>query len=176
MLSGLRLLLVGFVFAVAACANPPVQNVTDAPLGFPPETSLEQVQQAILMAGVKRDWKMRVIKPGLILANHSRSNHYASVEISFTTQTFSIAYNDSVALQYDGESIHPTYNRWIDFLQQDIQEAARNFTQTSGSGPGTVGGPAPQTGEPPVSEAAPGTEAAPAATSPAAEASPQPLQ
>ena len=122
-------LLAIFVLAlgVAACQHPQVYNVEQAPLNAPASASLKQIQQAILSAGTKRGWMMRVAEPGHIVATHSRGSHSATVDVFFNTQTYSITYNASTDLDYDGERIHGTYNRWVEYLKQDIALAMQTI-------------------------------------------------
>jgi hypothetical protein len=115
-----RILMALAVAGLAACSNPDVYNVESAPFNARETATLDDVQRAILFAGAKRDWKMTVVDPGHILATHTRSGHSATVDIRFDTQTYSISYKDSQYLQYDGATVHPTYNRWIQYLQEDI--------------------------------------------------------
>ena len=111
----------------AACQQPQVYNVEQAPLNAPSSASLKQIQQAILVAGTKRGWMMRVAEPGHIVATHSRGSHSATVDVFFDTKTYSIVYNSSTDLDYDGERIHGTYNRWVEYLKQDIALAMQTI-------------------------------------------------
>lgn len=150
---GLIALAVGAALLLGACENPQVNNVVDEPLGAPPGVTLDQVRQAIMYAGAKRGWQMRPEGPGKILASHDRQGHAATVEILYNTTTFSISYADSQNLQYDNGTVHPTYNRWVTFLEQDIQSYASALTPADASGTGTT--PA----APPTAETTPTTPA-----------------
>jgi hypothetical protein len=105
---------------VAACQHPEVVNVDRAPLNAPPSATLNDIERAILNAGTKRGWLMRAEAPGHIVATHSRGSHSATVDIFFDTQTYSIMYKDSANLDYGDGRIHGTYNRWVEYLKQDI--------------------------------------------------------
>lgn len=135
---------VGATLLLGACQNPPVNNVIDAPLGAPEGVTLDQVRQAIMFAGNKRGWQMRQDVPGKIIATHQRSGHMAVIDILYTTTTFSIVYFDSANLQYKAstDTVHPTYNRWVDFLAQDIQANAAVLATDVGPTPGTAPSPA----------------------------------
>jgi hypothetical protein len=104
----------------AACQHPEVVNVDRAPLNAPASASLKDVERAILSAGTKRAWVMRVEAPGHIVAAHTRGAHSATVDIFFNTETYSIVYKDSSNLDYENGRIHGTYNRWVEYLKQDI--------------------------------------------------------
>lgn len=129
MLKALRLLLVCLVIGASACAsNPQVYNVANASTTAPESATLKQIQQAILVAGTKRNWVMRAVEPGYIVATHSRGSHSATVDIRFDTKTFSITYQDSANLDYTGATIHSTYNRWVQYLERDIQLAMQTIS------------------------------------------------
>lgn len=128
---------------LGACQNQPISNVVDAPLGAPEGVTLDQVRQAIMFAGNKRGWTMRQEVPGRITATHQRSGHMAIVDVLYTTTTFSIVYYQSSELHYNSkeQSIHPTYNRWVEFLAQDIQANAAVLATDVGTHPATGAAP-----------------------------------
>ncbi|HYN38400.1 MAG TPA: hypothetical protein VES39_04020, partial [Rhodospirillales bacterium] len=41
-------------------------------------------------------------------------------DVFFTSETYSIIYNDSRDLDFENGRIHGTYNRWVEYLKQDI--------------------------------------------------------
>jgi hypothetical protein len=126
-MSPIRLALFATAVALlAACQNPPIHNVEKVEFATPPSVSLDDVQRAILLAGARRGWDMTPVAPGRLMATHSRSGHTATVDIAFDTHQYSIQYVSSALLQSkDDGTIHPTYNRWIQFLQNDIDNNLR---------------------------------------------------
>lgn len=48
----------------------------------------------------------------------------AKIKVLFNTSTFTIEHLESTNLDYDGsdQSIHPTYNKWIQKLEHDIRK------------------------------------------------------
>lgn len=136
---GLIAAALSVALVLAACQNPPVNNIVDMPLDAPPGVTLDQVRQAIMFAGNKRGWQMRQEVPGKIMASHQRSGHMAVVDILYTTTTLSILYYESASLQFDAKdnTVHPTYNRWVDFLVKDIQANAAALASDSGTGSDT---------------------------------------
>jgi hypothetical protein len=117
------LLLVAAVLLIAACQNPPIHNAENVPITVPETVTLADVQRAIVLAGAQRGWHMTPVAPGELVATHTRSGHTATIAITFDTHAYSIRYASTVALQDRGTgTIHPTYNRWIQFLESDINQ------------------------------------------------------
>jgi len=121
------LLLLGIaVILVAGCRAGPINNVTDAAITpvLGNEPSLDQVTRAIVAAGTKPKpaWNMRVVEPGHILATLHIRSHTATVDIKYTTKSYTITYNTSTNLNYnpDDNTIHSNYNGWIQNLNSAI--------------------------------------------------------
>lgn len=82
-----------------------------------------QVEKAILTAGAKRNWQMKVVSPGLIRGDLTVRTHQASIDIRYNEHDFSIAYVSSSGLGDDGKgNIHRSYNKWITLLDRTIQK------------------------------------------------------
>lgn len=80
-----------------------------------------QVKNAILKAGVQRQWIMSEAGPGVIKARQQTRDHVAEVNITYTATSYDINYDSSLNLQASGGKIHKTYNRWVHNLDKDIQ-------------------------------------------------------
>ena len=95
----------------------PVQTASGKPL------TLEQVQKAIIDAGIKQTWIMTPIKPGQMLGEYNVQSHQIHVLIPYTTKNYSILYKDSSNLRYDPEkrTIHVNYAKWIERLDNEIK-------------------------------------------------------
>lgn len=120
------LLMTVLIFALAlslgGCKKSPVLNVHDA---YIPKTSTQQlnmaqIEKAIVEAGAGRGWVMSVVEPGQIIGTLNIRSHQARVLITYDEKTYNIDYKDSVNLKYDGQKIHQNYNRWIQYLERDI--------------------------------------------------------
>lgn len=81
----------------------------------------EQVKQAILSAGMGRNWIMTAAGPGVINATQKARDHSATVRINYSEREYSIHYVSSVNLMASGGEIHRTYNNWVNNLDNDIQ-------------------------------------------------------
>ncbi|HLB16709.1 MAG TPA: hypothetical protein VJM14_17415 [Burkholderiales bacterium] len=111
-------------FAAAALVGcTPVYNVKDAPIvtagGAP--ASLTDIQRAIERAGAAFGWRMHPVRPGLIVATLQTRSYTAVVDITYDANAYSITYNNSANLNYDGTNIHRTYNGWVQNLDRVIR-------------------------------------------------------
>lgn len=112
--------------ALAGCRAAPIYNATDIVYPSPAERALtlDDYRGAIIRAGAKRGWTFNEEAPGHLVGTVSvRAKHFATVDVFFDTEKFSIAYKSSQNLNHDpsrGE-IHPNYNAWVRNLQTDIE-------------------------------------------------------
>lgn len=114
------------VMAMIGCrAGGQVYEVKDAPIqtASGKQLSLEQVQKAIIDAGIKQTWIMTPIKPGEMLGEYNVQSHQIHVLIPYTTKNYSILYKDSSNLRYDPvkRTIHVNYAKWIERLDNEIK-------------------------------------------------------
>jgi hypothetical protein len=112
-----------FLFALlllAGCATVPVYNVQNAPI---PDKNLtmEQVERAIVRAGVGLGWRMDPVAPGKMRGTLHLRRHVIVVGISYDTKSFSINYESSENMNYENGQIHKNYNSWVQNLERDIQ-------------------------------------------------------
>ena len=102
-----------------------VYEVKDAPVQTASGKTLtpEQVQKAIMDAGIKQTWIMTVVKPGEILGEYNVQSHTIHVTIPYTSKNYSILYKDSTNLRYDPvkRTIHVNYAKWIERLDNEIK-------------------------------------------------------
>jgi hypothetical protein len=102
-----------------------VYEVKDAPVQTASGKVLtpEQVQKAIMDAGIKQTWIMTVVKPGEILGEYNVQSHQIHVTIPYTSKNYSILYKDSSNLRYDPvkRTIHVNYAKWIERLDNEIK-------------------------------------------------------
>ena len=102
-----------------------IYQVKDAPISTATgkEPSMEDVQKAIITAGVGLGWQMAIAKPGEIIGTLNIRSHQAVVTIPYTTKQYSIFYKDSSNLKYNEEkqTIHENYSGWIHRLDDAIR-------------------------------------------------------
>lgn len=126
-----------FLFAIAAVAvlsgclrQQPVYNVTEKP--FPTNVatklSLDEIYQAISVAGIGRQdsWTFERQSNNVAIGTiNVRNKHTAKVRVPFSNEKFSILYESSTGLLFDGSQIHRNYNKWIGHLAEDILLSTR---------------------------------------------------
>lgn len=122
------LVLAGIAVAVlGGCRSAGIYNVSAAPVVANKTVSMEDVQKAIVRAGVGLGWQMKPMEPGLIVGTLNLRTHMAMVNIKYDTKTYSITYKDSNNLDYSGDSIHKNYNGWIQNLDSGIRSQLSNM-------------------------------------------------
>jgi hypothetical protein len=113
------------VVMIGCRAGGQVYEVKDAPIqtATGKEITLEQVQKAIIDAGIKQTWIMTPVKPGEILGEFNVQSHQIHVTIPYSTKHYSILYKDSSNLRYDPvkRTIHINYQKWIERLDNEIK-------------------------------------------------------
>ncbi len=127
----LRIWLFLFAAALSVSAGaqlPPVplQNHERIAVSVSDKTklSLEAVKKAIVVAGASKGWKVVQESPGSVRLSINVRKHSATIDIGYGLDAYSIKYVSSENLDYavrDGvETIHPNYNRWLQYLIQTI--------------------------------------------------------
>jgi hypothetical protein len=113
------------IVMIGCRAGGQVYEVKDAPIqtATGKELPLEQVQKAIIDAGIKQTWIMTPVKPGEILGEFNVQSHQIHVTIPYSTKHYSILYKDSSNLRYDPvkRTIHVNYQKWIERLDNEIK-------------------------------------------------------
>jgi hypothetical protein len=121
----LLFLCVIFVAVMGCRGGAQIYQVKEAPVqtATGKQPSLEDVQKAIIAAGVGLNWQMAVAKPGEIIGTLNIRSHQAVVSIPYTTKSYSIVYKDSTNLKYNAEkqTIHENYSGWIQRLDGAIR-------------------------------------------------------
>jgi hypothetical protein len=98
------------------------------PAYVPPGIPAENVRAAILSVLDGRHWHAESEQQNQIVAVLVVRNHSARVLITYNQQGVYIQYMDSQALDYYVDSagrprIHRNYNRWVERLAQNIEQA-----------------------------------------------------
>jgi len=83
---------------------------------------MESIQKAIISAGNELGWRMLPTGPGVITGTFEfKTKHAAVITITYDTKTYTIKYQDSTDLHYDGTNIHRVYNGWVTSLDRAIR-------------------------------------------------------
>ena len=116
------ILISALVVLAAGCRSNPVINVEEAAIVTgKSQASMDEVKSAITRAGVSLGWIMKPTGTGSMVATLNLRQHVAVVDIKYNTKTYSIIYQSSQNLKYDGQNIHKNYNSWVQHLNQAIQ-------------------------------------------------------
>ncbi len=133
------LLSLAILPAVATAAKPSVtiENVSNSPHGAAPDASLEDLQGWIEASAAWQRWSVLQSEPGRAILRVDVRRHTAIVDVTYDENDFSIAYRDSINLNYSekgnkrwvnkrrietpGPRIHPNYNRWVADLANTIR-------------------------------------------------------
>ena len=122
--------LMKFVAAVAAIflltgfgAGAPIYNVTGFAIPPSPAATMENIEKAVLRAGLTLGWQMTPKGPGAVEGVLVLRKHRAVVDITYDVRAFNITYKDSVNLDYreSDRTIHSNYNGWIQRLEKSIR-------------------------------------------------------
>lgn len=104
-------------------AGAPIRDVLSSPIAPNPVATMENIEKAILRAGMTLGWQVTPKGPGLIEGVLNLRKHQAVVEITYDTKSFNIKYKNSVNLDYveKDKTIHSNYNGWIQNLEKGIR-------------------------------------------------------
>jgi hypothetical protein len=129
----LGIAVAALLFAGCGANMAPLLNVANTPVtGAPPGADPTPfVRQSILRAIAARGWTVDEEKPGVITTTVRKNELYATVDVTYTGQAFSITHRSSAPeFKFDGEHIHKRYNHWIDRLRASIVQELSRTTQS----------------------------------------------
>lgn len=113
------LALFAVVLTLSGCSRTePVRNINQT---VSTRYSNEQIEKAILQAGLTRQWVMHVVQPGVITGHLDQRSHKVDIRITWHAGEYSINYVGSDNLLAEKGHIHRNYNRWVNRLDQDIK-------------------------------------------------------
>jgi hypothetical protein len=121
-----RLLVVAcLILAIAACTAP-IRRVNSPNYGWGPrpEVTLAQIQTEIEKTARGQGWQLSEVKTGSFVAKREwgdKGKHNIVVDVVYDRKGFSIRYKDSKQMDYDGKSIHHTYNDMVETLRDGIK-------------------------------------------------------
>jgi len=116
------LVLSSIILCLSACSVP-VANYSNVIM---PQTvsqtipSSDSIENAILSAGTEIGWTMQKTAPNTITGTITIDDKTATVFITYTSQTYTILYQDSQGLNYNNNTINKTYNLWVKNLDNAI--------------------------------------------------------
>jgi len=108
------------ILALSACVSKPIYNVENRSFSSEAPLPIATIKQKIKIIGADRGWTFKDVAPGHMIGRVGKAKHNARVNLYYTENSFSIKYLDSYNLKETGGNIHHRYNRWIEFLEQDL--------------------------------------------------------
>jgi hypothetical protein len=104
-------------------AGAPIYNVVSSPIPPNPAATMENIEKAIVRAGLTLGWQMAPKGPGVVEGVLNLRKHQAIVDVTYDTKNFNITYKNSTNLDYvaKDKTIHSNYNGWIQNLEKGIR-------------------------------------------------------
>lgn len=116
------LMFCAFTLFISGCGGGGgVLNVNSPYTTSSSNASLDNVTRTIITASAVKGWKPEIGGAGHIIATRHRSGRLAKVDITYTSESFNIKYLDSDNMKYDGHSISPVYEQWVNELRDEIK-------------------------------------------------------
>lgn len=125
-MGGKTVVIVGTIVAtllLGACRTAPVFDVEAQPIAVSGSSyTAEDVRKAIIRAGARRGWVFSDADEGKLVGTLSLRDHRATVDVSYSKDSYDIKYRDSQNLRYNSKrnEIHSNYNGWVQNLVTDI--------------------------------------------------------
>lgn len=105
-------------------------DAVPVPTGAGRTLTQDEVGEAIRRGAEDATWRTYPVGPGHLAASLQAQEHVAAVDITYTASAYSIHYQTSRALDYDGDGhIHKDYNLWVDALQAAIHAELQKARQ-----------------------------------------------
>jgi len=125
---------VAVVVAVSGCGAAKVTTMYVPPrVAFAPLPTLDNVEEAIFMGCLARQWQPMKVRPGVIEATLHLRAHMVETEIDYGRDWFEVRYVRSDNLHYyvsgGRPMIHSNYNGWIKFLVTDLEKSIEDKRQ-----------------------------------------------
>ncbi|MCR5537528.1 MAG: hypothetical protein K6F05_09035 [Succinivibrio sp.] len=107
--------------SVTGCTT--TKQITQASSPVAPGTSVKEIRQAIVEAANIRGWSLQENGANSFLANHSRGQYSATVQIDYTSTNYVISYVSSTGFKHGNGKIDKHYNDWVINLDKEISSS-----------------------------------------------------
>jgi hypothetical protein len=121
----------GLLFVITACSAP-IHKVESETYGWGPQkgVTLAQVRTTVEKAALDQGWLLSNEKAGSYTATKTwgGGKHSAIVNVIYNLKEFTIRYQNSKLLGYNGSTIHKTYNLMVTRLEEKIKTDVSKLT------------------------------------------------
>ena len=111
------MLIMFFVLLGSGCQQALIKNYDS--IAVPEGLTANNVRRSIVDAGVSRGWLMDDFSESQIVGKLNVRTHYISIDIAYSSESYSISYKESSNMKAKGQNIHKKYNSWISNLISD---------------------------------------------------------
>lgn len=112
------------IMFIAACSSP-IHKVESESYGWGPAkgVTLAQVRETVEKTALDMGWNLNNEKNGSFVAKKvwGGGKHSAVIDVIYTLKDFTIRYNSSDQLGYNGSTIHKNYNLLVTRLEEKIK-------------------------------------------------------
>lgn len=116
---------------IAACSSP-IHKVESESYGWGPQKgiTLAQVRATVEKAALAQGWLLSKEQSGSFTATKTWGDgkHNAVVDVIYSLKNFTIRYNNSRLLGYNGSTIHKNYNLMVTRLEEKIKTDVSKLT------------------------------------------------
>lgn len=131
---GILVIVMGLI--LGGCGAPSVVENIDNSKYLDKSVAKVEVAKAIQRGASRKGWRTKTVSAGLIEANiNVRGKYFVSVNINYDSKGYKISYNKSSNLKYNkaDNTIHPSYNKWVKILAQNIDYELESIGMKNGS-------------------------------------------
>ncbi len=130
---------------ITGCARTSSMQTFDNSHYFQKRVATSQIARAIRDGANRKGWDTRKIRNGLMVATILvRNKYFVAVNIRYNAYGYKISYKNSRNMKYNpaDNTIHPSYNKWVRLLQENINYELSNIGMSNASNHEPVAMPA----------------------------------
>jgi len=136
---GILVIIMGLI--LGGCGAPSIVQNIDNSQYLTKSVAKVEVAKAIQRGASRKGWRTKTIGNGLIEANiNVRGKYFVAVNINYNSKGYKISYKKTRNLKYNpaDNTIHPSYNKWVKILSQNIDYELENIGMSSATSTNTI--------------------------------------